>query len=136
MSNSASTSSSRKLVATTRIGRQLWIRRSPRALAAYGIALIALSVAGCTDAGCVRNSECGAGFECQETVCVIKADDGQDGTAGGTGAITDAGRGAAGGTTGGRGGTSGGRGGSGGTSGGRGSLGSPPAAGAGAGGAT
>jgi hypothetical protein len=125
----------------TRTRRQLWFRHSRWALAACGVALLALPLHGCTDAGCVRNSECGAGFECQAAVCVIKADGGQDGAAGGISeAGAGAGRGAAGtggkaatggagGTSSGGGGASGGRGGAGGASGGRGSLGSPPSAG-------
>lgn len=125
---------------------QLWIARAALVLAAPGIVLAALTAHGCTDAGCVRNSECDAGLECQATLCVAKTDDGGAGQSGGTsgagagaggegaGTGSGAGGGGTGGTTGGRGGA-GARGGSGGASGGRGSIGSPPAAGAGAGGA-
>ena len=29
-----------------------------------------LVAAGCTDPGCIRNSECGDGFECRQALCV------------------------------------------------------------------
>ena len=32
--------------------------------------LCSLIAVGCTDPGCIRNSECGDGFECREALCV------------------------------------------------------------------
>jgi hypothetical protein len=112
---------------TTRFHMQISTRRAVLGFAAVGIALLALVAHGCTDAGCVRNSECDEGFECQAAVCVLKTD-GQGGGGGTSEAGADAGHtgASAGGKVGstGAGGTSGGRGGSGGTSGGRGGSGS------------
>ena len=40
---------------------------------------VAAWLAACTDPGCIRNSECGAGYVCLRQGCVVDRDGGQRG---------------------------------------------------------
>ena len=51
------------------IAKHVWVWL---ALAAGGI----IAAAGCTDPGCIRNSECGPRYYCREAMCVLSPVDG------------------------------------------------------------
>ncbi|HEY2734539.1 MAG TPA: hypothetical protein VGI70_11175 [Polyangiales bacterium] len=62
------------------------------------IAVLLVLAWGCVDPGCIRNSECGVGYNCQKARCVVissgshVAGKSATSTAGKTGTVSDAGQ--------------------------------------------
>ena len=50
------------------IAKRVWV--------GLALAVATIAAAGCTDPGCIRNSECGPRYYCRDAVCVLGPVDG------------------------------------------------------------